>query len=59
MKIKGVSKISSARNGCIVLDVMYDGHDATVIYIVGINMRINIENSNDIEVFVDERGYPK
>ena len=57
MKIKGITEIKSARNGCLELKINADMRDSTVIYIVGSNMRINIENSNDVEVFVDQRGY--
>ncbi len=59
MRIKGITEIHAVRNGCIKLSLVYDGNDQTVIYVIGANMRINVENSNDIEVFIDERGYPK
>lgn len=57
MKIKGITEIREMKNNCIKLSFGQPYNDETVIFVVGGNMRINIENSNDVEVFVDQRGY--
>lgn len=54
MKVKGIHTMELTKNGLIKM-FLSSGDDQTIIFIVGTNMRINIENSNDVEVFVDDR----
>ena len=58
MKIKNVCSIGLLeKQRSVEINLGKDGKERTIITLVGINLRINIENSDTIEVFVDERQF--